>query len=75
MNNKGNKKLTMAQVLGQVELPSDSTQLDSTLLLSEATELDGQEGSPVREAAPLTLIQHHQERQPSGRNRRHDLTQ
>lgn len=28
----------LAQVLGQVELPSDSTQSDSTLLLSEATE-------------------------------------
>jgi transposase len=55
----------LAQVLGQVELPSDSTQSDSTLLLSEATELDGQEGSPVRDAAPPTQIQHHQERQPS----------
>lgn len=55
----------LPQVLGQVELPSDSTQSDSTLLLSDATELDGQEGSPVREAAPPTLIQHHQERQSS----------
>src|SRR5579862_485702 len=55
----------LAQVLGQVKLPSDSTQSDSTLLLSEPAELDGLEGSSVREAAPPTQIQHHPERQPS----------
>jgi Transposase len=39
--------------------------LSTSELLSEAMELDGQESSPVREAPPPTLIQNHQERQPS----------
>jgi helix-turn-helix protein len=55
----------LALVLGQVELPSDSTQADSTRLLSEAMEPDGREVPPAQEAAPPTPIQHRQECKPS----------
>ena len=55
-------------VWGRVELPSDSTQADSTLLLSEAMEPDGREVPPAPEAAlptPINPNQHQQECQPS----------
>ena len=55
----------LALVLGRVELASDSTQGDSTRLLSEAMEQDGREVPPDREAALPTPIQHQQECQSS----------
>ena len=55
----------LALVLGQVELPSDSTQTDSTRLLSEAMEPDRRDVPPDPEAVSPTPIQQQQECKPS----------